>query len=1149
MYKRGQAGITKASVTIIFNNSDKKQSPVGFEQCDQITVTRQVVIGGKNKFLINGHVAQNQAVANLFQSVQLNINNPHFLIMQGRITKVLNMKPQEILAMIEEAAGTRMFEEKKEKALKTIGKKDQKLSEINDLMQNDIAPKLDKLKKEKADFMNFQKIEGEVERLKRFIVAHDFSMAEIRLENAKKQFDEKQELVQQLQDESKHLKRDLESIKSSLQEVIARKEKEMKKSSKYRDLQKTVHDLANQLTRLNTQHELKLKAIDEESANLKQIESQISEQAKAFELSKKKHAEFEAEIAQEKKDLKEYTDSVQKQESFLQTLTTGISASEGQEYGFAEQIQSAHEAASSAKTKIEQSKQRIAFLKEQVDEKSGQLKDSQKDLKDLTKQKERMASKVEAAKTSLSKVKFDDKSESVLQEKIQNLRHQIEKLQDEIDVMSSRLSNLDFQFSDPYKGFDRNKVKGLVAKLIKIDPSKLDFATALQICAEGRLYFVVVEDNKVASDLLTNGKLKRKYTIIPLKQIVTPKVSADRVNHAKNLAPGKVELALELIGYEDDVLPAMKFVFGSTFICKDAAAAKKVAYDPVVKMRAITLDGDVYEPGATITGGSRPSSSDLLGRIAKLNELEQKMYALQQELMKYQDEFDKVQQQAARYHQLERELRTAELEFESAEKILSGTSAGLLLKGVDDMKEEMSKLQEQIVGFEKTKKDSEKQAKELEKEMKEFSTNRGSKLKKLEKDVAKAKSDLQKRSASFKEKQGSFITSGEEVQQAERELVELKVNLESAADALNKMKADIKEGSKDIAALTAEYDKHNYELEKLNAAFAKFDSEIRGYENERKEKQNTFDSHQLEIQKSTHEIDRLEQDLEQHKSAIKSIASEHEWIEDQRMHFGKPNTAFDFTAQNPVECRKRLKQLETEHDSLRKTINVKVMNMIDRVVTKERSLKQMLSTVCKDKQKIEDTIEQLDQYKRDALNRTWTKVNGDFGAIFNELLPGNSAKLDPPEGQTISDGLEVKVSLGGVWKQSLTELSGGQRSLVALSLILSLLQFKPAPMYILDEIDAALDLSHTQNIGHLFKTRFKGSQFIVVSLKEGMFNNANVLFKARFRDGTSVVERYEQQQLKAIVEKENETSSGKSKKAVVRPDRKKARQSLDEVNA
>lgn len=193
------------------------------------------------------------------------------------------------------------------------------------------------------------------------------------------------------------------------------------------------------------------------------------------------------------------------------------------------------------------------------------------------------------------------------------------------------------------------------------------------------------------------------------------------------------------------------------------------------------------------------------------------------------------------------------------------------------------------------------------------------------------------------------------------------------------------------------------------------------------------------------------------------------------------------------------------------------------VEKKEVALKKMMATVLKDKGKIESTISELDQYKRDALRTTWEKVNIDFGAIFAELLPGNFAKLQPPDGMDITEGLEVKIRLGSVWKQSLTELSGGQRcghdfavghrrppadalcllalrrSLIALSLIMSLLQFKPAPMYILDEIDAALDLSHTQHIGQLFRNRFKGSQFIVVSLKEGLFTNANVLFKAKVR--------------------------------------------------
>ena len=208
-----------------------------------------------------------------------------------------------------------------------------------------------------------------------------------------------------------------------------------------------------------------------------------------------------------------------------------------------------------------------------------------------------------------------------------------------------------------------------------------------------------------------------------------------------------------------------------------------------------------------------------------------------------------------------------------------------------------------------------------------------------------------------------------------------------------------------------------------------------------------------------------------------------------------------------AEVQGRVKSLKAQREALRKTINFNVMDMIDRVEAKDGSLREMLSTVKRDRGKIEGTIGKLNDYMLEALHRTRTKVNLDFGQIFAELLPGSTAKLDPLEGQPLTDGLQIKVSLGGVWKQSLAELSGGQRSLVALSLILALLQFKPAPMYILDEVDAALDLSHTENIGRLLRGRFKGSQFIVVSLKEGMFTNANVLFRTRFRDGVSGVDR------------------------------------------
>merc|ERR1712098_323618 len=165
-----------------------------------------------------------------------------------------------------------------------------------------------------------------------------------------------------------------------------------------------------------------------------------------------------------------------------------------------------------------------------------------------------------------------------------------------------------------------------------------------------------------------------------------------------------------------------------------------------------------------------------------------------------------------------------------------------------------------------------------------------------------------------------------------------------------------------------------------------------------------------------------------------------------------------------------------------------------------------------DKKKITNVIKELDEKKKEALRTAWDQVNKDFGSIFSNLLPGTMAKLEPPQGQDVLDGLEVKVAFGGKWKDSLSELSGGQRSLVALSLILSLLLFKPAPLYILDEVDSALDLSHTQNIGQMLKDHFQHSQFIVVSLKDGMFNNANVLFRTKFVDGMSTVSRTTQAQ-------------------------------------
>lgn len=206
-----------------------------------------------------------------------------------------------------------------------------------------------------------------------------------------------------------------------------------------------------------------------------------------------------------------------------------------------------------------------------------------------------------------------------------------------------------------------------------------------------------------------------------------------------------------------------------------------------------------------------------------------------------------------------------------------------------------------------------------------------------------------------------------------------------------------------------------------------FDEELRSLEDAIRSKNSSITEGGLEVQKLGHEIEKFHKEQEGAAGSVKALEKEYDFIAADSELFGRAGSVYDFKGVNMGDCKTKRKALEERFQQKKNKINPKVMAMIDSVEKKEANLKKNMSTVIKDKSKIEETILKLDEYKKEALHKTWTTVNRDFGQIFNELLPGSFAKLDPPENKTISDGLEVKVMLGKVWKQSLTELSGGQR--------------------------------------------------------------------------------------------------------------------------
>merc|ERR1719215_1552192 len=290
------------------------------------------------------------------------------------------------------------------------------------------------------------------------------------------------------------------------------------------------------------------------------------------------------------------------------------------------------------------------------------------------------------------------------------------------------------------------------------------------------------------------------------------------------------------------------------------------------------------------------------------------------------------------------------------------------------------------------------------------------------------------------------------------------------------------------------------ELRHLDSTLGGLGEELSTIKQDREEKT-------LEEKKLSNKVQQLQKDDQEAHKVVARMEQQHPWIEKERHFFGKAGTDFDFEANSYPDNISQLEEINAQQKSLGKNINKKAMAMFEKAEQEYQELLQKRDIILNDKCKIEEVIADLDEKKIETLRHAWSKVNKDFDSIFSTLLQNTSAKLQPPEGMDAIEGLEIKVAFNGVWKESLTELSGGQRSLLALSLVLALLKFKPAPMYILDEVDAALDLSHTQNIGHIIRTHFTQSQFIVVSLKEGMFNNANVIFRTKFTDGVSTVSR------------------------------------------
>lgn len=254
-----------------------------------------------------------------------------------------------------------------------------------------------------------------------------------------------------------------------------------------------------------------------------------------------------------------------------------------------------------------------------------------------------------------------------------------------------------------------------------------------------------------------------------------------------------MDLALSLVGSDDEVTQAMNYVFGSTLICKDPQVAKLVTFDKRVNLRSVTYDGDVYDPSGQLSGGAKTQSAGMLIKMQKLRELKSECRVIELELKKAIANLNEFETLKQHFKTRSEELELRQHELSLHEKRLSNNANFKLIQHVEEMIAEHKKTKELLDTAKSNLLISNSKVAEIEKEMEELNNNRESKVASLKKDIKQKKAKLEKLEPSVSKMQEEILLSKEEILQTVSEIDRINAAISALEKSIQDSKAEVNE--------------------------------------------------------------------------------------------------------------------------------------------------------------------------------------------------------------------------------------------------------------------------------------------------------------------------------------------------------------------
>ena len=1084
-----------AYVAITLDNSDHSL-PIDF---NEVTVARRVYRSGESEYLINGNVSRLKDVTALFFDTGIG-KEGYSIIGQGQIERILSDKPDDRRALFDEAAGIVKYKKNKQITEKQLDAEHVNLNRVNDILSG-LEERVEPLRQqsEKAKiYLEFK------ERLKTL----DINSFLFEVDKIHTKLDENKEKLQITEEDTDRLKKEFEFTKAEYERL----EETLENLNQKIDETKT---LISEKRVENEHADGEIRVINEKITSEDVITAEINSQiekvdTRVLELtsSLKEH--------QNKKD--EITKEYEKKLAESELIDKDRQRAEDEEDAIAARIETAKSDIIEFINEGGNLKEKIArydTMLENINLRKTELKS--KLLSDKSEEAQILAEKKtletemdtvnEALQKNSAKLAKCDNELRTVSDRVSSVKNDIQKHSQTVISLKSRYESLR-NLTERYEGYGQsikkvmerksanNKVVGVVADIITVDKQ---YETAIETALGGSIQNIVTEDEATAKEMiayLRDNKLGRA-TFLPITGVVKRgSVSPDALKE-----DGVIGVASQLVKTNAKYKGIIDNLLGKSIVVKNIDDAIRISKKYNSSLRLVTPTGELINPGGAMTGGAFRNSSNLLGRKRELEDIQKQIGETSALLGKAREEDANL---SMRRETLKEEKTNLTNQIQKL--TIDQNSVTIGLKNIE---ERLDTVKQSFANIKKENTELDSQVSQIDDNKKQlFDTGL-----QHENSITERESMIAKLEVELGEKRDEKHAIEDKLSVANLDLAAIKQSVGHVDSDINRVNFEIDEykAEKDIligrlsdnSEHVSELRKEADTLEKSKASNIKIIEEKQKALNEYTEEKNSINQNHKDFfskrEQLSSDINGLEKAAYTLKLSIEKLEEDRDKLsnymwEEYELTYSSAEQLKTEDFDDPASLKKEMSQIRQKIKSLG-DVNVNAIEEYKEVSERYEFLTEQRDDILEAENNLRGIIADLDRAMKETFAEKFKDIQTMFNKVFKELFGGGKASLMlVDEEDIIETGIIINAQPPGKKLQNMMQLSGGEKSLTAISLLFAIQSLKPSPFCLLDEIEAALDDSNVSRFAGYLDKLTKHTQFVVITHRKGTMEAANRLY-------------------------------------------------------